>query len=363
VDTRPRPSELVLCPTPSRRPELKLRLPLLFAKQFAVRLANSPSKSPWPPLLLALGLILTTRYVVFSPFAMRGWARVLEARELGFRQHDVVRQAAILGRPAPAHTRWLAMGSSQAARLWTRPAVERDDVARFTMSGMSPFDLWLHREVLDHWKPEGVLLYLSGFDMARPPALEAMPLAPPQRGGWPVLLDTLRLADAWPEARRTAVRDLAIGELLPEYRWRFLPRGLVQAGVDRALLTEAERTPPPRRPMPERVALVRDEGLTASAMNLHFAALERFLDETRARGIDVVIVQGEVYPGAYVGESARVNDAVIERLSEVAARRDDVRFLPSDALPPVGEADFEDGLHLSFDAGERLGLAVLQRLE
>lgn len=326
-------------------------------------MSTSRSKSLWAPLLLTCALLATTRYAVFSPFAMRGWARVLEPRELGFRQHDVVRQAAILGRSAPEHTRWLAMGSSQAARLWTRPAVERDDVARFTMSGMSPFDLWLHRQVLDHWRPETVLLYLSGFDLARPPALCTMPLAPPQRSGWPLLLRTLRLADAWPEARRTAVRDLAIGEVLPEYRWRFLPRGLVQAGVDRVLLTRAECEPPPRPPMRDRVALVRDEGLTASAMDFHFALLELFLDETRARGMDVVIVEGQVYPGAYVGASQQVNDAVIQRLSALADRRDDVRFVRSDTLPPVQEADFEDGLHLSFDAGERLGVAVLKLLE
>jgi hypothetical protein len=313
--------------------------------------------------LLAVGVILVLRFALLGnglPWSY--YARVLTPELVGDRQYDLIKAQRDRFEARSRGPRYLAVGSSQTEAVYYNYAREHDDLETFIVAAMMPLDFVLYAENIVRRRPETVLLYLSDFDIAKRPSPEATVLSPSQGLD---LISSIRLLRSRPpvEGLGGAMVELGLGELLPELKYGFIFRGLVDKQLRRFGRRLGARPPPGQRvPEEERIRWLR-ESLAEEYVEFNLTWLEHFLSTMVGSSIHVVIVEGHYNPRADNEATQRLKLMVRERLSEIDDRFERVRFIPLSELRPFSVEHYADLTHVAHDEGERFARDLLARIE
>ena len=156
------------------------------------------------------------------------------------------------------------------------------------------------------------------------------------------------------------------GQLLPEYRYGFLLRGLVDESLGFALapapvVRANEETPLYALPEGEDL-LERVSGHGLEYLDLKLEILAGFLERMVARGLPVVIVEGQYRPNKFDPEDEHTGGVQAD-LRALAEEFDGVWYLPRSEIIELEEEDFEDDVHVTREGGLRFAKALDARLE
>jgi hypothetical protein len=163
---------------------------------------------------------------------------------------------------------------------------------------------------------------------------------------------------------RAVLVNLLVGELLPEYKFRFVFQGLWNDAVARGTrgLGQPSAAAPVTVPLEERMKKMRQR-IHPRYMPFHLAFLTRFLEDLRAAGIQVVIVEGGYNPVAQSQEMAETARLARSSLQAIAEAFPEVRFVTREEIEGFSESDYYDLTHVTDDAGEPAARRILERLE
>lgn len=314
-------------------------------------------------LLVAVAIVAVVRVtLVDNPWVWSLYGRVLDPDRIGWRQDSALRTRIDSYRDLPSPVRYLAVGSSQTQAIYGLHARQHPELGVFDLAAMGPFDFVTHLEHIERYRPDVILLYLSDFEIARRPERAALVLAPEQRLGAPALWrDLLAVPAEWDTAPLLA--EMVVGEILPEFKFRFVFRGLVDETFRRVAIRMG--TPPPRAPREpeeERIRMLR-ESIDPRHADFNLFFLDRFLEATQRRGLPVVIVEGQYNPVVLTAEILVTRAWVGERLALLADQYEHVRFLDGDQIPALEAADYGDLTHVTPEAGVNFASAVLRRVD
>jgi len=313
-------------------------------------------------------LLLVVRVVLVSnPWCWDAYAGVLGARDVGWRQRDVILVERDRFLKKPVSLDYLVVGSSQADAIFREYASDHQEMAVFAMAGLFPLDFVLYREYIAAYRPRAVLLHLSEFDMARVHSPRRAVMAPPQGLALPRLLARLR---AFPQGRDydQAVLEMAVGEVFPEFKYGFVFRGLVDKGLGRKEALQEESLEPALEGVGvDPGELQRQiEGLARriepDSLEFNFSFLEEFVEFCAGRGIQVVIIEGQYMPAARAATDQRASIMVRDRLQALASAREGVAFIPRDAVFEFDDAQYVDVAHVEPEAGHEFTRRLLDYL-
>jgi hypothetical protein len=304
----------------------------------------------------AASLLLVRVVLIHNPWCWDAYGGVLGARDVGWRQRDVIRVERDRFLKKPESLDYLVVGSSQADAIFREYAASHQELEIFAMAGLFPLDFLLYREYIAAHRPGVVLLHLSEFDMARVHSPRRAVMAPSQGLSLPRLYLQLR---AFPQGRDydRAVVEMAVGEIFPEFRFGFVFRGLVDKGLGRreALQEESpepmlEGSDPDPEELQQQITGLANR-IEPDSLEFNFFFLEEFLDFCADRGIAVMIIEGQYMPAARAATDQRANTMVRDRLQALSADREGVAFVPRDAVFEFTDAQYVDVAHVEPEAG------------
>lgn len=313
-------------------------------------------------LLAGAGLLLVRLLLLGNPWAWQFYLEKLDPGVIGWRQYDLVEIERERFSEPGAGLRYLAVGSSQTGAVYDRYAEAHGDFDTFVVAAMMPMDFVLYADDIVRRQPETVLLYLSDFDVAKSPSPEAAVLSPRQGAN---LFGVMSLLRSSPDAgMRGVIAELAVGEVLPEFRFRFIFRGLLDKQFRRVALRLGRREARQKVPStePERIGWLRDS-LHPEDVPFNLACLQEFLDIMDRNGIRTVMVEGHYHPVVVNRELAAMNGRVRQELMRLAATRPAVAFIPRMDLHGLGADDYADLTHVKPEAGEEFTRQLLDLLE
>jgi hypothetical protein len=307
--------------------------------------------------LLALRIVL-----VGNPLSWHLYARLLDEDALGWRHYALIlveRNSYFV--PTP-ELRYLAVGSSQTDAIYGNRA-QQLGVEEFIVAGMMPMDFVLYADEIELRRPQTVLLYLSDFDVAKRPSAEQMVLSPRQGTD---LVRIVRHLRGYPRGGGLyrATLSLAVGDVLPEYKFRFVFRGILDQQLRRMAATVGTANLDGDGEYSREQLLERLRGqLTADYVAFNLVWLEDFLRRMQACGVAVVIVEGQYNPLVTDARTTEINTHVREQLEQLAASFDGVRYLPATEVERFTTDDYMDLTHVTPEAGDRFTQRLFEVLE
>jgi hypothetical protein len=307
------------------------------------------------------GFLLIRVAILGNPVSWEVYSRVLDAGVVGWRQYDLVRIQRDSYMQPRAGLRYLAVGSSQTEAVYARYARQHDDFDTLIVAAMMPMDFVLYANEVVRRRPATVLLYLSDFDIAKRPSAEAMVLAPSQGAGLATFLRQFHAQPMNDELQRAAF-ELAVGEVLPEFKFRYVFRGLLDRCLRRVAdaLGSRDRAHGRRSTVEERANSLRDS-LGVQYVGGNLAWLEEFLGIVTSHGIEVVIVEGHYHPAVSNTKTTLLSSTVRSRLEQLAGAH--IRYVPQSVLGGLTAADYSDLTHVEPEAGDRLVHRLVAILE
>jgi hypothetical protein len=311
------------------------------------------------PGYLVLSILLVRVFLFDHYLSWEIYNKYLSVDDIGWRQQSAIHVEKGKFFKSDRNIQFLAVGSSQTYVIYSPYSKKHNDLVVFNFAGMTMLDLYLYRHYIAAKQPEYVLLYLSEFDMAKEPSLDAAKLAPSQGldffGNYPMLSAIAR------EARsELSLKEMVVGEFFPEYKYAFMFKGLTEklTGKNKALRTKSLY----EQLSPDADQLTKDlTGLTDSlderwiSYNAHFLA--EFLGYCKEHALNVVIVEGQYNPRAYTAKTAVLNRKVRVELERMA-KEFDVVFIERSQTRPFSAEDYMDAEHVkpdpAYDFVERL---------
>ncbi len=314
-------------------------------------IATGRSRSLLVALMRIVLIILVLRIILFeNGYAWRLYDQTLSTNDVGFRQKIEIKNRADRFRRYPFRPTYLAFGSSQIWPLYERHSVTHPDFALVFIAGGGPV----------RYRPETVLLYLSGLDMATQPMMDGLKISPGL--GWELL--TL-----WPDLQTIAkackqelgFKELIASHLVPEYKYAFIFKAFMKKAIGRSRLKQPTLTEiESNEPLDLKIAALAGS-LWEKAIPVNLDFLRRFLTFCRRHGIRVVIVEGQYHPGAYTPKNQRLNALTRRHLEAIAREFDHVRFIPKEETVVFTAEDYKDATHVQ--AGPRTNEFVERVLE
>lgn len=292
--------------------------------------------------------VLAARLVLFdNPFILQAYQYALTPQSLGLRQGGVLdleinKYRREITQPILAN---LAVGSSQVGAIfyqWASPPPE--PVGVYSLAGMKALDFVLNEDAIAARHPARVILYLSAFDMTGSPELFSLPLAPPQwRTIWPVYA-RLRATGLSHAEIAPSFQGYLASQVLPEYRYSFVYRALIRQWFGAAPRPAA----PAGARMPEFSSYFDPQWL-----EYNFAFLQDFLAFCEQRGIQVLVLEGQINPSALTPGIEAINATVRQRLFGYRSAFPGLRYVPADAVYRFASDEYHDMTHVLPDAAKR----------
>jgi len=294
--------------------------------------------------------ILVIRFLLFgNPGAWALFTELLTPAEVGYREYDVMEHEQNkyeLGPPPE----FLAIGSSQIGAIFAPADSQRLEL--FSLAGMGPLDMELYRSWIAGVRPGHVILYLSEFDIARPPFFDVARFAD---------VPLIELPSAWhalvtrsgKTEGRTAFFEVVLAQLFPEYKYSFISRGMTHG-----LLRPPEFGAAPEQPQATTVPILEQQvenlkkNMVEEPIPYNLALVADFIDYLHARGIGVIIVDGQYNPLGVTERNAELHRRVREALQSMASAHH-AMYIPRDDVLEFTEADFVDGYHVRPSAARR----------
>jgi hypothetical protein len=151
-------------------------------------------------------------------------------------------------------------------------------------------------------------------------------------------------------------RDLLLGALLPEYRYNFAFRGLLNRAAQLAHLPGFG----PGRLADDAVNYAALRARGQHSMQSQGQLLDVFLRSLEQAGIGAVLVEGQYNPKGETPDLRRQNAAFGQYLAALQRQHPKLTVIRREELPQLTSADFSDAYHLLPEAGYRLAEAVLR---
>jgi hypothetical protein len=341
---------------------------------------------PWREAAGLALCVLALRVVLLdNPVAWGWYSRVLSRDSIGRRQYNTVLEEDRQRRLRKSDVKYLAAGSSQTGAIYRHYRDTHPSLEMLIMPGMKPFDLLQYRAYCADHAPVTILLYLSEFDLAGPPALGARELCP--RQGAAGIESYLRVGFG---PRRNGTRRLLAecitGEFLPEYKYAFVFRGLLDTYVLpsraprrrgrrntlTALAAKAEDAPRtltgPRDGSLEslreyQIGRLKKNEWSEEDLAFNMAFLDMFLRFCCRRGIPVAIIGGQYHPDGYTEENLQFAAIVQRELAQMSGNYGNVQYIPRSDIMEFTASDFVDGYHVNQRAGDEFAARVVALLE
>jgi hypothetical protein len=315
-------------------------------------------------LIFLLVLIAAGRTAVFdNPVLWTHFERRLNAGLIGWRQYDllVIKRDSFLEEDAAP--KFLAVGSSQTGAIYSSYSNSSEQLEVYAVAAMMPLDFLLHSSEILKKRPQWVMLYLSEFDLAKGLTASALEIAPDL--GREIIREFPAIARAGKEEGIHAVLlQLLLGQLSPEYKYRFVFRGLLEREIRRVARGLSDIAPPkrPSSTQEQRMAWIR-ESLAAENIDFNVSMLDLFIQKMAKHDISIAIVEGHFNPLAMNSETRRLRQTVLRKLEEVSNKSENVRFIPREDVYSFSALDYSDLTHVESDIGEVFAGRVVEILE
>jgi hypothetical protein len=317
-------------------------------------LARRWLRGAWRGAALAALVILAVRVALFgNPLAWGAYYVALQGHA-DWRQTDVIAERFRSMLPPPRSAEFLAVGSSQTHAIYRSLSREQEELQLFSLAGMTPMDMALYRDTIIALQPKQVLLYISEIDLAADLRPEWARLAPVPLLQIPDRVEALQSAlppGSLPDLRR----DLLLGALLPEYRYNFIFRNILNRAAQLVQLPGFR----PERSADDAVNYAALKARSQHSMQGQGRWLEGFLRDLDQAGIGTVLVEGQYNPRGETPGLQHQHAAFEEYLVALQRQHPRLTVIRRDELPRLSSADFSDAYHLSPEAGRRLAEAVL----
>lgn len=291
--------------------------------------------------------VLIIRLFLFDNiFSWYGYQRYLSADDVGWRQKSVIGYEYQKFVKKSEYTKFLAVGSSQTGAVYGPYASRHGSPKLFSLAGMSPLDLILYRKYIKSFGPDYILLYLSEFDLARNPSLDAAKIAPSQ-GLYLINLYPLLREVAEHSQSYTALKEMLVGEFLPEYKYAFIFSGI----RDKILGKNQALAMPIWTEIPDDLSLqyhLQNMATNTSmeVIDVNNRILTHFLSYCRDESLKVIIVEGQYHPLGYTDKSLALHQVVHQNLLNIDNEFNNVTFIPRTEVMNFTEADYKDGYHV-----------------
>lgn len=316
----------------------------------------------WRVAVNTVIVILIVRIALFqNPLAWYVYHHTLDPEVIGWRQSSVLYDEFARYKKHD-QVKYLAVGSSQTGAVYN---FSRDTLNNFevkSLAGLGPVDLYMYRHNILNYGPETILLYLSDFDMGRPPILETLKLAPSQGVNFPDIYYALERYFSGDTFDRT-IKEMAVGELFPEYKYSFIFKGYIDQLFNKnsvfptvsASMSDMEYE---KYQFEQLKKVIDEEHIDA---NLYY--LNRFISFFGERGISILILEGQYHPGAYTEKNLVVRRKVRSKLAGLERSHSNVRFIPDSEIMLFETSDYRDAYHVNQEAGAEFTRHVVRYIE
>jgi hypothetical protein len=312
-------------------------------------------------VLIVFLLMFLTRFIFLeNPFAWEIYKKLLTQQDIGYREFDIITAQVDRFRSSlsPKPTEFLAVGSSQVGAIfyqWGGPPI---DLKIYSIAGMKPIDYLLYRDELQKYRPRNILLYLSEFDIAVTPQIEAVLLGPQQGVNSIGIWEKIIKCGLWNEYKNMLIY-CAFAEMLPEYKYSFIFRGIVKKlwGSEPSKANVKLPTLPtdPSEINPELLKSTEllNQVFQDAGIQFNIECLKEFVVFCAAKNIQVIIVEGQYNPLAYTPKAMSYNTKVKEMLCGLQKEYKNVRFIPRTLCYQFNFREYRDISHVLPDAARR----------
>lgn len=308
----------------------------------------------WKTIINVGIIILVIRIILFqNPLAWYVYNHTLKPEVIGWRQSSVLYDKFTQYKDHD-EVKYLAIGSSQTGFIYGYGYTggRLSNFAVKTVAGLGPVDMYLYRHNILNYEPKKILLYLSDFDMGRPPTLETFKLTPDQGIYFPGSYFELQKHFSGQQFTRT-IKEMLVGEIFPEYKYSFIFKGY----LDQLFNKNSAFPTPSARMSPEEYQEYQikqlKEVIDKDHIETNLYYLNKFISFFEERGIKVVIFEGQYHPDAYIEKNLIVKRKVRDEFRKLEKSHTNVNFLSKSDLVWFDATDFRDGYHVNQKAGEK----------
>jgi hypothetical protein len=311
-------------------------------------------------LLVVLFMFFTRLLLLENPFAWKIYQKILTQQDIGYREFDIITTQVdrFKSSLSPKPTEFLAVGSSQVGAIfyqWGGPPI---DLKIYSVAGMKPIDYLLYRDEIQKCRPRNILLYLSEFDIAVTPQIETLLLGPQQGLNSVGIWEKIIKCGLWNDYKNMLIH-CAFAEMLPEYKYSFIFRGIVKKlwGSEPTNANVKLPTLPkdPSEINPELLKSIELLNQVFQDAGVHFniECLKEFVVFCAAKNIQVIIVEGQYNPLAYTPKALSYNSKVREMFCALQKEYKNVRFIPRTLCYQFNFREYMDISHVLPDAARR----------
>jgi hypothetical protein len=315
-------------------------------------------KTPYRTGFCVIGVALIIRAVIFyNPMAWYFFFKLYEPEEVGFKEKSVIAYQ-INKFFFKKNPKFLVIGSSQIA-LFKNYAQSHEGFSFHQFAAMAPIEYMLYKGLVEDENPSNVILYLSEFDLARAPTLTSIELDPISlQSVRPLYFELLHFYGS-NMALRT-VEHMLVGELLPEYKHRYLLR----AGVSNWLtLKQHNQNISEKVDWTHQQAYELRSKLNEEFIDYNIQLLEQYISFCEKRGTHVYVFEGRYNPIAYDDHLLKLKAKSSRVLNLLASRHTNMSFVETNRQPALYEQDYVDGYHLSAQASDNIAAALMSLIE
>ncbi|MBL8014485.1 MAG: hypothetical protein JNN05_11620 [Candidatus Omnitrophica bacterium] len=310
-------------------------------------------------------LIVLIRCLLFgNPWAWDFYRASLSVDDLGWRQQSVVYVEYYKFFKYPGK-KYLAVGSSQTYTLYQEYSQRHPGLTVFNLAGMTPIDFYLYRQYIADRNPQYILLYLTEFDLAKEPSLLAAKIAPSLGWDlfrhWPVLYEISKEAKT-----ELALKEIALGELMPEYKYSFIFKGLLQKFSKRNQALSIDSLYKETQPNVEQLARgiqgVQRE-LDEKWISYQAYFLREFLEFCQRRSTKVIVIEGQYNPLVVNEKTQRLHFLTQQALLSLLKEYPLIKYVPKSETLPLTDNDFSDAVHFKKESALRFAQDLLDKLD
>lgn len=304
--------------------------------------------------LAAILLLAVNVFLFHTPFFFAISARLLDGRDIGWRQEDALKAESYRFSKNLAAD-FLAVGNSQTNAIYAAYAKTEKRLAVLSMAGLNPMDYLLYKNIIKSLCNGVIILTVSDFDLGYKPNLLGAKLAPPQNFDLPSVISLLRHV---PDVTSSEIQDVVCANIIDAYRYQYIFRGYMDKvlGRNRAFPKENFTAAEMLGFMLRDLAKIDRKWF---AINLLF--LERFLTWADENALEVIIVLGHYHPKALTANMALHAEASNE-LSLLCKRFPNCSYFRNEQLYEFTESDYQDAFHVREDAGKRFAQRLMKAI-
>ena len=304
--------------------------------------------------------ITTIRIFLFDqPFGWYLYKNYIYPKDVGYRQLSTVIHEYNKFLKRPAHTKFLAVGSSQTERIYLEYDKKHDELSKIAFPGGNAIDLILYKDYIKSFNPDYILLHLSEFEMSGKPNLISAVLSPRQNLSlisiYPILHSIAEFYDS-----KTVLNEIIAGEFFPEYKYSFIPKGIVNK-----LMKKNETLDIDPDMLTKNFTRLKNFDVKKKEKNIefNFKLLKKFLSYCKKESLKVIIVEGQYNPSTYSKALLRLNTIVRRKLSALSLEFKNVTFIPRASIMEFTSDDYTDNAHVKPERGYYFVTKLMKTLE